>query len=67
MERIRATRWPKYLEICPPGWRINLRRVRDLGLDLGGRKRVLDIGCGTGYFLYICRFLGHDALGIGSR
>ncbi len=55
--------WPKYLEI--ERWmEINLKRVRDLGLDLGGRKRVLDIGCGTGYFLYICKYLGHDVLGL---
>jgi SAM-dependent methyltransferase len=55
--------WPKYLEI--ERWmEINLKRVRDLGLDLGGRKRVLDIGCGTGYFLYICQYLGHDVLGM---
>lgn len=55
--------WPKYLEI--ERWmEINLKRVRDLGLDLGGRKRVLDIGCGTGYFLYICQYLGHDILGL---
>jgi SAM-dependent methyltransferase len=55
--------WPKYLEL--ERWiEINLRRVRDLGLDLGGRKRVLDIGCGTGYFLYICKYLGHDVLGL---
>jgi SAM-dependent methyltransferase len=55
--------WPKYLDI--QRWmEINLTRVRDLGLDLGGRKRVLDIGCGTGYFLYICKSLGHDVLGM---
>jgi SAM-dependent methyltransferase len=55
--------WPKYLDIQT--WmEINLRRVRELGLDLGGRKNVLDIGCGTGYFLYICQYLGHDVLGM---
>src|SRR3954451_19831863 len=55
--------WPKYLEI--ERWmEINLKRVRDLGLDLGGRKSILDIGCGTGYFLYICKYLGHDGLGM---
>jgi len=55
--------WPKYLDLQP--WmEINLQRVRNLGLDLGGRKRVLDIGSGTGYFLYICQYLGHDVLGL---
>ena len=42
--------WPKYLDLKL--WmEINLQRVRDLGLDLGRSKRVLDIGCGTEYFL----------------
>jgi len=55
--------WPKYLDL--ERWmEINLRRVQDLALDLGGRQRVLDIGCGTGYFLYICQYLGHDVLGL---
>ena len=55
--------WPKYLEL--EKWmRTNLRRVQDLGLDYGFRKRILDIGSGTGYFLHICRFLGHDVVGL---
>ena len=55
--------WPKYLELGK--WiRINLRRVQALELDYGFRKRILDIGCGTGYFLHICRFLGHDVAGL---
>jgi SAM-dependent methyltransferase len=53
----------KYLELHR--WlTINIRRIRDLDLDFGARKRVLDIGCGAGYFLYICRWLGHDVLGL---
>ncbi len=55
--------WPKYLDLSK--WmNENLRRVRDLELDFGRRKRILDIGCGTGYFLYICNWLGHDAVGL---
>ncbi len=54
---------PKYLD-----WRTwlaaNVRRIRDLELDRGRRRRVLDIGCGNGYFLYICTLLGHDAVGL---
>lgn len=54
---------PKYLD-----WRFwleaNLGRIRNLDLDRGPRRTVLDIGSGSGYFLYICRLLGHDALGI---
>jgi SAM-dependent methyltransferase len=54
---------PKYLD-----WRVwldaNLQRIRNLELDLGPPRRVLDIGSGSGYFLYICKLLGHDALGL---
>ncbi|MFL6539785.1 MAG: class I SAM-dependent methyltransferase [Chthoniobacterales bacterium] len=53
----------KYLDLRQ--WlEINIRRVRDLELDFGARKRILDIGCGAGYFLYINRWLGHDILGM---
>jgi SAM-dependent methyltransferase len=55
--------WPKYLNL--PLWmEKNLHRVRDLGLDAGRRHRILDLGCGAGYFLYICSRLGHDTLGL---
>lgn len=53
----------KYLDL--PTWLgANLQRVRDLELDLGRRRRVLDIGSGSGYFLYICKLLGHDPVGL---
>ncbi len=70
-EQIRKRYWidnpgddpPKYLEL--ERWiDINIHRVRDLELDLSRPKRVLDLGCGTGYFLHICRLLGHDILGL---
>jgi len=55
--------WPKYLEI--EKWiTVNLQRVRRLELDWGRRKRVLDVGSGAGYFLYICKWLGHDVVGL---
>jgi SAM-dependent methyltransferase len=55
--------WRKYLDL--KRWvAINLRRVRELELDWGRRKHILDIGSGAGYFLYICQWLGHDALGL---
>ena len=53
----------KYLNLRE--WmRTNLRRVLELELDYGFRKRILDIGCGAGYFLHICRWLGHDVVGL---
>ncbi len=53
----------KYLELSR--WlEVNIRRIRDLNLDCLPRRRVLDIGSGAGYFLYICRQLGHEVLGL---
>lgn len=42
----------------------NIRRARELCLHRLPKKRVLDLGSGCGYFLLVCRFLGHDALGV---
>ncbi len=53
----------KYVDLAH--WlKVNLRRVRELELDFGPRRRVLDLGMGVGYFLWICRWLGHDVLGL---
>ena len=54
---------PKYLDLRH--WiRINLQRVRELNLDYAARSRILDLGCGAGYFLYINKLLGHEVLGL---
>jgi len=55
--------WRKYLDL--DRWiAINIRRIRDIELDLARRKRILDLGCGAGYFLYVAQLLGHTGLGL---
>jgi len=55
--------WRKYLDL--DRWiTINIRRIRDIELDLARRKRILDLGCGAGYFLYVAQLLGHTGLGL---
>jgi len=55
--------WPKYLDL--ERWiEINIRRIRELELDLSRPKRILDLGCGAGYFLYIAQLLGHSGIGL---
>jgi SAM-dependent methyltransferase len=55
--------WPKYLDL--PRWiDININRIRTVGLDTPAHKRVLDLGCGAGYFAYIAQLLGHDVVGL---
>ena len=43
---------------------INLKRVQDLWLDRTEPLRILDLGCGSGFFLYICKLFGHDVIGL---
>jgi SAM-dependent methyltransferase len=45
---------------------INVERAQDLWLDRSPPLRILDLGCGAGYFLYVCRFFGHDGLGLDT-
>jgi SAM-dependent methyltransferase len=44
--------------------KINIERAQDLWLDRTPPLRILDLGCGPGYFLYVCRCLGHEGMGI---
>ena len=56
-------RYAKYADVTR-FWRENRRRVQDLGLHRSTGKRVLDLGCGGGFFLYLLKQLGHDVVGL---
>jgi hypothetical protein len=43
---------------------IDLKHASRLQLDHGPALKILDIGTGFGYFPYICRYFGHDPLGV---
>ncbi len=44
----------------------NIRRTQDLGIDRAKPGlRILDLGSGAGYFLFVCKHLGHpDSMGL---
>src|SRR6059058_4343112 len=44
--------------------RVNRERVQDLKLHRSAPMRVLDLGCGGGFFLFILKRLGHTVLGL---
>jgi SAM-dependent methyltransferase len=55
--------YAKYADIQP--WlRLNRERVQDLNLHRSPPKRVLDLGCGGGFFLFILKNLGHSVIGL---
>jgi hypothetical protein len=55
--------YAKYADIQP--WlRLNRERVQDLNLHRSEPKRVLDLGCGGGFFLFILKNLGHSVVGL---
>ncbi len=55
--------WPKYVE-AERFLKLNIRRVRDIGLDRMPPQRIFDLGSGAGYFLFVTRVLGHTGLGL---
>jgi len=45
---------------------VNIERAQDLWLDRAPPLRILDLGCGAGYFLHVCRYFGHQGLGLDT-
>jgi SAM-dependent methyltransferase len=55
--------YAKYANIEP--WlKLNRERVQDLNLHRSAPKRVLDLGCGGGFFLFILKNFGHSVVGL---
>jgi SAM-dependent methyltransferase len=44
----------------------NVEYAQDLWLDRTPPLRILDLGCGAGYFLYICQLFGHEGIGLDT-
>lgn len=57
------THYPKYLDL-DRFLRMNIRRAQDLRLNIAPPLRVFDLGSGAGYFLHVCRYLGHTGMGL---
>ncbi len=43
---------------------IAVKHARQLRLEKAHRQSILDLGTGCGYFPYVCRHYGHDAVGV---
>lgn len=55
--------WDKYLYL--PYWLLQkLGHAVMLGLHRRPGLRILDLGTGVGHFLYVCRALGHETVGL---
>src|SRR5262245_34673362 len=44
--------------------RENIRRALRVSMHRRQRLKILDVGCGTGLFPFVCRLWGHDAMGL---
>ncbi len=55
--------WTKYLDVDK--WlKLNIRYAHELGLVRQPPRSVLDLGCGGGFFLAVCRQLGSTVMGM---
>ena len=62
-ENLEDVFWTKYLDAHK--WlTLNIRYAKELGLVERPPKSVMDLGCGGGFFLVVCRMLGSKVLGL---
>jgi SAM-dependent methyltransferase len=55
--------WQKYVD--EKRWlRQAIEQAQELRLDRRPPSRILDLGSGAGYFLFVCKHLGHTGLGL---
>jgi SAM-dependent methyltransferase len=55
--------YAKYADV--PRWlRRHVAKVQDLRLHRSPPKQILDLGCGGGFFLFICQQYGHSVTGL---
>ena len=59
-----TSKWPKYAD-AETYLKANIGRVQDIGIDRSPRPlHILDVGSGAGYFLFVCKVLGHSGFGL---
>jgi SAM-dependent methyltransferase len=63
-EKIGNHQHRKYLDRYEHSLVRNAERVYKLELDKSKGQRILDVGCGFGYFMYGARHLGHQPVGL---
>lgn len=60
----KTSKWPKYAD-AETYLKANIARVQDIGIARSPRPlHILDIGSGAGYFLFVCKVLGHSGFGL---
>jgi len=61
-----AEKYKKYLAGFDRWMEVNAQRAQDLELHHCEPLDILDLGCGGGFFLFVCKELGHECLGVDT-
>jgi SAM-dependent methyltransferase len=61
-----SEKYKKYLAGFDRWMKVNAQRAQDLKLNRCEPLDILDLGCGGGFFLFVCKQLGHRCLGLDT-